>query len=73
MPVLPQQPDVSRTFLRNAMVLKDCSSAALFVPTAIESLGEHAVHVYYDSYALVICRCAVIVSLGLTMQFHGTI
>ena len=72
--VLPKQPGVWRKYVRDTQLLKDspCSDV-LFVPCDDEALGKHAVQVYYDSPVVTDSVCAVVGSLGLTMQFEGTV
>ena len=72
--VLPKRPNICRKFLHNAQELAviPCSDAS-FVPTAHEALGKHAVQVYYISRVVTDSVCAVVGSLGLTMQFYGTV
>ena len=72
--VMPKQPGMWRKYVRTAQLLRDspCSDA-LFAPCDDEALGKHAVQVYYDSPVATDSVCAVIGSLGLTMQFQGSI
>ena len=72
--VLPKHPGVWRKYLPNAQLLQDLpSSDALFVPAADETMGKHAVQVYYVSPVVTDSVCAVVGAMGLTMQFHGTV
>ena len=72
--VMPKRPGMWRKYVRTAQLLRDfpCSDA-LFAPCDDEALGKHAVQVYYDSPVATDSVCAVIGSLGLTMQFQGSI
>ena len=68
--MLPKQPGMWRQCLRGAQLLRDCPcSDALFVPADAEALSKYARQVYYDSPVVSGSVCAVIASLGLTMQF----
>ena len=71
---MPKQPGMWLKYVRTAQLLRDfpCSDA-LFAPCDDEPLGKHAVQVYYDSPVATDSICAVIGSLGLTMQFQGSI
>ena len=72
--VLPKQPGMWRKYLRNAQMLKEFTcSDALFAPCDDDILGKHVAQVYYDSPAKTDSICTVVGSLGLTMQFQGSI
>ena len=72
--VMPKQPGMWLKYVRTAQLLRDfpCSDA-LFTHCDDESLGKHAGQVYYDSRVATDSICAVIGSLGLTIQFQGSI
>ena len=72
--MLPKQPGVCRKYLRSAQLNQDMpSSDALFIPSADKAMGKSAFPVYYDSPVVTASACAVVDSLGLTMQFYGTV
>ena len=57
-----------------AQLLQDMpSSDALFIPSADSAMGKSASQVYYDSPVVTASACAVVASLGLTMQFYDTV
>ena len=49
------------------------NSDALFILSADKAFGKRAFQVYYDSPVVTESACAVVDSLGLTMQFYGTV
>ena len=72
--VLPKQSGMWRKFLRGAQLLKEYTShVAMFVPADDADFGKPALQVYYHSPVVTDSVCASIGTLGLTLQFHGTV
>ena len=72
--VLPKQPGMWRKFVRGAQLLQEHSCCdALFEPADDGSLGKHAAEVFYLAPVAVRSLCASLGSLGVTMQFAGSV